>query len=184
MRARPVRVHDEEVSRAARKRDPPPVGRPGRMRVVLLRRREPPRSGAVGVHHVDVERPTALACERDTTRVGRPRRLDLEEKASRRRRITLFLRQPHLPLTVRVQREDRVVVIARAHEEEVRPRRGVLAAAGTEGERERGAPRAPASRSRRLTPGPLARPRGTGVASRDRATRRRRSSRWRSHRRP
>ena len=184
MRVRSVRIHDEEVSRAARKRDLPPVGRPGRMRVVLLRRRQPRRPRSVGVHHVDVERPAALARERDSTRVGRPCRLDLEEQASRRRRIALFVGQPYLPLAVRVQRVDRVVAIPRADDEEVRPWGGVPATAGTEGERDRRAESAGEQESPTLTPGPLARPRGTCAASRDRATTRRRSSRSRSRRRP
>ena len=88
LRARPVRANDVDVS-IADERDRLPIGRPGGMRVTRLAGCERCRSRPVCVHDVDVRRTRLHACVRDFRRVGRPRRVDLEED-----RVALGRRRP------------------------------------------------------------------------------------------
>ena len=96
----------------------------------VLRRREPPRPGAVGVHDVDVER-TRRACSRTRSCA---RRATMRARSGRRdRRATT--RRPRRRVSrccapaVGVHLEDRVVAVPSAHEREIGPRHLVATAA-------------------------------------------------------
>ena len=123
MGVRAVRVHHIDVARTApSERDLLPVGRPRRVRVVLPRRSQSPRTCSISIHHEDVECPVAPARESDLRAIGRPRRLDLEEQACGRRCVGFVVGQPVLRSPVGIHLVDRVVAVPSADEGEVGPR--------------------------------------------------------------
>ncbi len=127
IRVRPgaIGVHRVDVVGRARTRCCCPSRRPRRVRVVCIRRGEPPRSGAVGVHDVDVEESGLRAgrtrsSSRPATRQGRSGGTEPAGDGC----VGLGVGQPLLAPTVRIHHVDRVVAVTRAHERDVgRPRR-------------------------------------------------------------
>src|SRR6266403_1898795 len=120
--ARSVRVHDEESVRAcltaarrARERDlgavRRPIGAAVRRRWVI---REPDNTRAVGIHHVDVRLPIAIARERDLPGVERPRGLAVRGHVAR---------EPECAAAGRVGDVDLRVSVGDVDERELRDRR-------------------------------------------------------------